>query len=172
MLKLKLKKYKHYKMEKKYYTPSIEEFHVGFEYEINQNNKWIKKEFNPVKKDDSITSNLFEFDDVYKRLKSITNRWDSEKKKVVVSYEEIRVKHLDREDIESCLGDEFKEHTHPLDGQIKLIKGSIWSEAISVSLYEGVLEIKEYNFQGENNPNSCKTVFKGNPCLYRGSQSR
>lgn len=28
----------------KYYTPSIEEFHIGFEYEwLNENNDWIKE---------------------------------------------------------------------------------------------------------------------------------
>jgi hypothetical protein len=62
-------------MENKYYTPKIEEFHVGFEYEVlHDDNKWIKE--------------------------SIC------KKPEVVSLpymilENIRVKYLDREDIES-----------------------------------------------------------------------
>ncbi len=30
-------------MESKYYTPEIDEFHYGFEYESLTNNKWIKK---------------------------------------------------------------------------------------------------------------------------------
>lgn len=31
-------------MSEKYYTPSIQEFHVGFEYEVNYgNNNWVKE---------------------------------------------------------------------------------------------------------------------------------
>lgn len=30
-------------MESKYYTPAIEEFHVGFEYEVNFGDKWISE---------------------------------------------------------------------------------------------------------------------------------
>lgn len=28
--------------DNKYYTPTIEEFHVGFEYEILEKDKWVK----------------------------------------------------------------------------------------------------------------------------------
>lgn len=66
----------------KYYTPEIEEFHVGFEYEAlwgieNVDGEWLKETFS----DKQSTNDL---EDV------------------------IRVKHLDREDIES-FGFEFKE---------------------------------------------------------------
>lgn len=58
----------------KYYTPSIEEFHIGFEYEwLNENGKWVK-ELTPKE----ITVNGFEEQ----------------------SYG-LRVKYLDKEDIES-----------------------------------------------------------------------
>lgn len=63
-------------MENKYYTPEIEEFHVGFEYEYREdgNGKWKKEVF----KEGRGLSYAGEIDD-----------------------EEVRVKHLDREDIES-----------------------------------------------------------------------
>jgi len=62
-------------MNDKYYTPSIEEFHVGFEYESTTSptkEDWYKAVINNV-------------DDLYD----------------VFSYSNARVKHLDREDIES-----------------------------------------------------------------------
>lgn len=67
-------------MRAKYYTPIIEEFHVGFEYEYQQyDNKWIFQIFN--------RSNL-------------DNEFDS--------YCKFRVKYLDKEDIES-LGFKYKQ---------------------------------------------------------------
>ncbi len=64
--------------KEKYYTPSIEEFHVGFEYEYSDNieySNWIKHTIN----------NLPDYIDCVEDIK----------------YELIRVKYLDREDIES-----------------------------------------------------------------------
>lgn len=68
-------------MENKYYTPNIEEFHVGFEYErLYQNDdilyQWDKEE---------MSVNFLTLDDI-----------DNE-----ILNEEIRVKFLDKEDIES-----------------------------------------------------------------------
>ncbi len=59
--------------ESKYYTPSIEEFHVGFEYEFKEGDRWIPCEFN------------FNQNIKSRKLDDI-----------------IRVKYLDKEDIESC----------------------------------------------------------------------
>jgi hypothetical protein len=68
--------YKEKKMKKnKYYTPEIEEFHVGFEYENYYNDIWHSKEFG-------------ESADTLRHLTDYPNR----------------VKHLDREDIESLGG--------------------------------------------------------------------
>lgn len=61
------------KEENKYYTPEIEEFHVGFEYELRQASVWQKERV--------------EQNDCFCDLQG----------------EGIRVKHLDREDIESCV---------------------------------------------------------------------
>lgn len=66
-------------MESKYYIPSIEEFHVGFEYEITDGYEWVKK--------------IFSHDDfntfLYKQLYN------------AITQELVRVKYLDKEDIES-----------------------------------------------------------------------
>ena len=84
-------------MEDKYYTPEIEEFHVGFEYEIygtyasnNIEGVWLPVVYEEDLvnlTDDSFTVNLSRFN--YRIAKKT-----------------IRVKYLDREDIES-LGFEY-----------------------------------------------------------------
>ena len=71
----------------KYYTPSIEEFHVGFEYEAR------------IPKMESFSEEVFYFNDSHKKL---VNR-------VTLHDNHVRVKHLDREDIES-LGFSNKKH--------------------------------------------------------------
>jgi len=62
--------------EKKYYTPSIEEFHVGFEYEISYDGETYQSKV----VDDS--------DELHRIKTAIESLW-------------VRVKHLDREDIKS-----------------------------------------------------------------------
>jgi len=68
----------------KYYTPEITEFHVGFEYECYQRDNWEKFE---------VRENFFGID--HRILKKM------------LMDGEIRVKHLDSDDIEN-LGFEFK----------------------------------------------------------------
>jgi len=69
----------------KYYTPELDEFHVGFEYEQELNGVWEKDVFEPNKYIDDKQM----FDEGY------------------LDDGDIRVKYLDREDIES-LGFEFQ----------------------------------------------------------------
>jgi hypothetical protein len=76
-------------MENNYYTPSIEEFHVGFEFEVNCDNDWIKE-------------SLYSNEQVNVLPFMNTNN--------------IRVKYLDKEDIES-LGWTDGE-THGLSGYV------------------------------------------------------
>lgn len=69
-------------MENKFYTPELEEFHSGFEFEFFYKNTWHKHSLDgkPI-----VHHELDEFkDDLMKIAHAIT-----------------RVKHLDREDIES-----------------------------------------------------------------------
>lgn len=62
--------------DNKYYTPTIEEFHVGFEFEYinSENNSWIK---------------------------SIFDMMDADFMEILIDNETCRVKYLDKEDIES-----------------------------------------------------------------------
>lgn len=66
-------------MNNKYYNPTIEEFHVGFEYEAR------------IPKMKSFSEEVFHINDSHKEL---VNR-------VTIHEGDVRVKHLDREDIES-----------------------------------------------------------------------
>jgi hypothetical protein len=69
-------------MDKKYYTPSIEEFHIGFEYEWSEEGRKIWIEEQADQDDVSLAySSYEETPDIYP--------------------DEYRVKYLDREDIES-----------------------------------------------------------------------
>lgn len=75
-------------MENKYYTPTMEEFHVGFEHEILYNDKF-----------ESLTVTSWpDFEDIHYAL----------------NLDSVRVKYLDREDIES-LGFKFKESAKSLN---------------------------------------------------------
>jgi hypothetical protein len=72
-------------MDNKYYTPEIEEFHVGFEYEVNYGeNRWVEEK-------------------LHSKPQVVTLPY--------MNLENIRVKHLDKEDIES-LGWEFHQQDH------------------------------------------------------------
>ena len=81
--------------EGKYYTPTIEEFHVGFEYEAR------------IPKMESFSKEVFYFNDSHKHL---VNR-------VTIHEKDVRVKYLDKEDIES-LGWEIDKAR--LDGETQL----------------------------------------------------
>lgn len=88
-------------MENKYYTPSIEEFHVGFEY------------YMPLLKEDE-DGNLYQDDYVKHIWHESDNMWeyfnasfDGNNKKTITVPNVLKVKYLDREDIES-LGFEYE----------------------------------------------------------------
>lgn len=72
-------------MSKKYYTPTIEEFHVGFEYEYQPpiSNDWYKNTWEQL---DEFYSDIYGSQEDFVPLPDCSN---------------IRVKYLDREDIES-----------------------------------------------------------------------
>ena len=74
----------------KYYTPSIEEFHVGFECEIEYKHRFVDAivDFSPLDKEVSFVCTNENY------CLIITEE--------ILSSHKIRVKHLDREDIEEC----------------------------------------------------------------------
>lgn len=72
----------------KYYTPQIEEFYIGFEYEY---------------KNSHISSNGEWYDSwELKTLESFKDLYDFIDGTLLDIQQDIRVKHLDREDIEEC----------------------------------------------------------------------
>jgi hypothetical protein len=91
-------------MKDKYYTPGIEEFHVGFEYERINGTTWETAKINQHD-----FSSLLSYKDE-------ENEFDEINKKI----REVRVKYLDKEDIES-LGfilkyDKNNHHTYHSGG--------------------------------------------------------
>lgn len=78
----------------KYYTPSIEEFHVGFEYERKNGDSWEKT-----------ISTESDYSAMYSDYGE-ENEFDE----IETNIRDVRVKYLDKEDIES-LGFTFNEET-------------------------------------------------------------
>jgi len=80
------------KSDNKYYTPSIEEFHVGFEYEVfNKTEKYLKGGLTTFPIDTKLDWTVFTFPDPYVGY---------EIPEIFKQYT-LRVKYLDREDIQS-----------------------------------------------------------------------
>jgi hypothetical protein len=121
-------------MENKYYTPTIEEFHVGFEFEMIEHNedkcaeeKWVK-----------CLMNVFS-DGVFNK--------DSDGS-VSVPDGVIRVKYLDREDIEEC---GWKQH------EFYPQKNEFWFDSYHVLRYYNEKEIDIFVDCGD----SVLSIFKG-----------
>lgn len=94
---------------KKYYTPEIEEFHVGFEFEYLYRNSWHKNDLNQP----FIHAELDEFQDSLDK----------------VAHAICRVKYLDEQDIEE-LGFQVE---YQADGFFNLN----WNNAFIGSFFEG-----------------------------------
>lgn len=135
-------------MEKKYYTPQIEEFHIGFEYEIKGgfDNKWITEVF------------------------SLEHTWYHTHNKFPIHFRQhimmgqIRVKCLDKEDIESLgwkyvipsdgkyLNDNYysiiKDIPEPnkttIEFKLRVIGDniSIWSDDTDSTYFDGIIKNK------------------------------
>lgn len=93
-------------MENKYYTPKIEEFHVGFEYEKLYRN--IKEQW--------------WVDSIWKPNDSVHNFFNLQVPRAYKIPESIRVKYLDKEDIESLGWVYDKTSTN---GELKFVKDNI-----------------------------------------------
>jgi hypothetical protein len=93
-------------MEKKYYTPDISEFYVGFEYELFEDNSWCRRII------EEPTRILMLYD--YYNLQT-----------------EVRVKYLDKEDIESLGFRLVKDYSDQLEYQTQIREfdsGEYWFE--------------------------------------------
>ena len=130
-------------MEHKYYTPTIEEFHVGFEHEEKSSGLWtsqIYNEFSPIINREVIN----EHDD---RVDTI---------ELYLKCEAIRVKHLDREDIES-LG---FEHRGGKTFKYKKDKGT-WLLITDDGMVDIAFDGGDTKFHGTiNNKSELKRILK------------
>lgn len=77
-------------MENKYYQPTLDEFHVGFEYEELINNDMLS--IRPDNHVDDIQWYKTKLSDNYISFGELPSK---------IKYEQVRVKYLDKEDIES-----------------------------------------------------------------------
>lgn len=122
----------------KYYTPSIEEFHVGFEYEYRtQGNEWEK--------------DILLYDQVH------SNKLDTIRKMLQNELNEIRIKYLDKEDIQSFKfkTQDGKEHIHETDDLLFFV---IWNgkDEFGITYNKKEHYIKTIkHFSGLHNMNEC-----------------
>lgn len=117
----------------KYYTPLIEEFHIGFEFEVNNSN--------------------------WKRIKLdvLMCGWDLPHLNTYIKENRIRVKYLDKEDIES-LGWTYMELYH--------------REAIQIGCQKSddikTFELENFNIVVINNNYNSLRIRRNNPTIFEG----
>jgi hypothetical protein len=108
----------------KYYTPTIDEFHVGFEYEIKKESSWFVKHYNQG----SLVDIYYNYND---DLDSIDFNENT-----------IRVKYLDQKDIESlgfiydehyCEGSQFYKHINIGDSFTRFIVLDLFDNKITIT---------------------------------------
>lgn len=126
-------------MENRYYTPEIEEFHVGFEYEHKDNGVWKQREIDRPNQISAIDMNL---------------------RTPYMDGTPIRVKYLDREDILDC---GFKKIN---EGIFKMHESNfgmyfIPSDNNRVEIYIDIYDYEGCVFIGHiKNKNELKTLLK------------
>lgn len=124
----------------KYYTPEIEEFHEGFDFEVD----WSK--------DEGWDDQTYSLHDIH--LIDIENALDLDK---------IRVKYLDREDIESfgfkqVHYDQFEKNYYEKDG---LVFGLEFGEEGEIHIHHTVRERVYVLFNGKiKNKSEFKRILK------------
>lgn len=135
--------------DKKYYTPTIEEFHIGFKYEFMNGNLWEESEM--TIQDYKCSGADYE----------IQGSWFEEE--LLGGIRTVRVKYLDKEDIESlgwkytpcrCLFEMYQNKEY------NLYHYSIASEFNDKSWIE-ILKDEDYYFSGEiKNKSELKKLMK------------
>lgn len=131
-------------MENKYYKPSIEEFHIGFEFEINSTSKedgWLQCSLYSLT--DSVFNATYGADGVMKTI-SVPDC--------------IRVKYLDKEDIES-LGFEYTSKSIDIwfkkEGDFDMGSWTAYECTLHYGLHDNRLHITVTDAGEET------TIFKG-----------
>lgn len=125
----------------KYYTPTIEEFHVGFEYEVFDTK--YSYEVQHIKEDQyKVLSEPKQVSDWYKEKYTLDRFVYIENSETAynglndyIEDGEIRVKYLDKEDIES-LGWEFDKVHSIVDGELPYFVFTKKNYVINMFLYK------------------------------------
>lgn len=131
-------------MENKYYIPSIDEFYVGFEYEHCHSS--IRFAILNLKTGD--TSNIGEPKEIWEKSIFSSREYDiwesSFKFDDSLKNGQIRVKHLDREDIESLGFAQTVEDQYTLDDIEFLIDDDLFAQIIKDNgfLFQGTIKNK------------------------------
>lgn len=126
-------------MNAKYYTPEIEEFHVGFEYELFNGDNWQKR---------TVGRGVW---DLKGQIKKFLDK------------EHIRVKHLDRDDIDSLgwtsIGDNvWEKWSNPKYAQWKL---KMYNDKVSITFFHPDDSKGELHFFGTiKNKSELKRILK------------
>jgi len=138
-------------MKDKYYTPEIQEFFVGFEYIETPN-----RNFNPKFGWDTIMNYQNRIFDTSTDIQRIVK---------LILKNRILVKYLDKEDIEDCLGNNFKDSKSKYDADdiVEYIDGSIWDKGIAIrcNLITHNVKITQYHFHGEYAHDNSHQLFEG-----------
>ena len=130
----------------KYYQPTIEEFHVGFECEIETSWGYNTGKWPEILKEDTLTG----FEVQSKGALESTKPYG------------FRVKYLDQEDIESLGFRLLKDFSVDQEYQSE-IKDGVWYE-LNVDDKEEIpylITIEEW-MDNSNGRSDCRTLFKGN----------
>lgn len=114
-------------MENIYYTPELEEFHCGFEFEEQDGDKWLKI------------------------ICGVDDTADLEFYKDVILEKSVRVKYLDKEDVES-LGFKHSNHNKSIFIYNKMISilPHLPKTTIGINFNDGLSHILIFNVPDEN----------------------
>jgi hypothetical protein len=123
----------------KYYTPEIEEFHVGFEFERLITG--MREHWNKV----TMSVNFLSLEDI-----------DDE-----IELKEIRVKHLDREDIEEC-GWEFDTKVEGRHQPYVYSKNNFWMRFYELEFWKFNVSILDLQFTIKNKSELIKLMSQLN----------
>jgi hypothetical protein len=110
--------------ENKYYTPLVEEFHTGFFYEELIDGNWIKTKVYLIYDVEFIVDNIRHY-----------------------CGDKIRVKYLDREDIES-LGFIIQSEENPIITSYRAKDYTLYVREDSIRIYKGPYSCEEVLFKG------------------------
>lgn len=148
-------------MSNKYYTPEIEEFHVGFEYEFHGMTTGgldivdFSKDPIEIKTISKPNKKIWSKESIYRDDCALYNR-SFKSLEGLIKTKQIRVKYLDKEDIESL---KFKQNLH----EHKLVKFPVFEKECKYGILKlyFATEIKDIRISIINSNRSETNIFIG-----------